>query len=165
MKHLYCPWREQYSLDESRSKEQGATSKECVFCIQFQQDKDAEHFIFKRYDHCIVMLNRYPYNVGHMLILPKEHCSDLSQLSTLTLHELIDITSKTVTILREHAGAQGANIGLNLGKIAGAGIPSHLHMHVVPRYSGDTNFMVTIAETKSISFDLPAMYNRLKSYF
>ena len=165
MKQLYCPWREHYSADDSRSKQEDATSDECVFCKQFQNKNDNENLIIKRYDHCVVMLNKYPYNAGHILILPKEHCSDLSQLSTLTRNELMELTAKSVDVLREHGAAQGANIGLNIGKIAGAGIPSHLHMHVVPRYAGDTNFMVTIAETKNISFDLLKMLKKLRPHF
>jgi ATP adenylyltransferase len=165
MKQLYCPWREQYSADDGRSKQQDTSTEECVFCAQFRDKHDDDNFIIKRFDHCIMMLNKYPYNAGHLLIIPKEHCSDLSQLSTPTRNELMELTTKAVTVVREHIGAQGANIGLNIGKIAGAGIPSHLHMHVVPRYHGDTNFMVTIAETKTVSFDLANMLKKLRHYF
>lgn len=165
MKQLYCPWREHYSKDDGRSKQQDTTENECVFCVQFNGTSDDENLIIKHFEHCIVMLNKYPYNAGHILILPKEHCSDLSLLSPEVRNELMELTSKAVTVLREQINAQGANIGLNIGKIAGAGIPSHLHMHVVPRYNGDTNFMVTIAETKNISFDLVEMLKKLRPHF
>lgn len=165
MKQLYCPWREHYSADDGRSKQPDATKDECVFCAQFQSSEDDNHLIIKRYDHCVVMLNKYPYNAGHLLILPIEHCSDLELLSTATRNELMELTSKAVRIVREQIGAQGANIGLNVGKIAGAGIPSHLHMHVVPRYAGDTNFMVIIGETKTVSFDLKKMLEKLRPHF
>lgn len=165
MKQLYCPWREDYSKDDSHSKQQHATEQECVFCNQFNNSNDNENLIIKRFEHCIVMLNKYPYNAGHILILPKEHVSDLSLLSSAARAELMELTTLAVTVTREQINAQGANIGLNIGKIAGAGIPSHLHMHMVPRYNGDTNFMVTIAETKNISFDLIEMLKRLKPHF
>lgn len=165
MKQLYCPWREQYSKDDGRSKQHNATEDECVFCAQFNNTNDDENLIIKRFEHCVVMLNKYPYNAGHILILPKIHVSDLSLLTPEARTELMELTSKAVTVTRNHINAQGANIGLNIGKIAGAGIPSHLHMHVVPRYNGDTNFMVTIAETKNISFDLIEMLKRLRPFF
>lgn len=165
MNHLYCPWREHYCNDDGPTKQGDTTDSECVFCTQFATQADDANFIIKRYEYCIVMLNRYPYNPGHLLILPNAHLSDLTLLSKQARDELMEITTRSIEILRNHAGAHGANIGMNLGKIAGAGIPSHLHMHVVPRYTGDTNFMTTVAETKTISFDLKEILERLKAHF
>ena len=131
-----------------RSKQTDTTQNECVFCKQFNQKDDTNNLIIKRFDHNIVMLNKFPYNAGHLLILPKEHISDLSNMSVEARAEMMELLQKGIGVLREVIQAQGANIGMNVGKIAGAGIPSHLHMHIVPRYAGDTNFMATIAQTK-----------------
>lgn len=165
MKQLYCPWREHYSKDDGRSKQACASEDECVFCSQINDSHDEENFIIKRYTHCVVMLNKYPYNAGHLLILPKKHVSDLSLMPESARNELMELTTHAIQVLREHCHAQGVNVGLNIGKIAGAGIPSHLHMHIVPRYQGDTNFMVTVAETKNVSFDLHEMLKRLRLVF
>ncbi len=162
MKNLYCPWRSSYSSDDGRSKQEDATSDECVFCAQIKAHEDPKHLILKRFKHHIVMLNKYPYNAGHLLILPLEHYADLSQLSPEAQHELIELTTRCSTLLKKELHAHGINIGMNLGKAAGAGIPSHLHMHILPRFQGDTNFMPTIAETKNVSFDLHKLYEQLR---
>lgn len=165
MKQLYCPWRSAYSKDDGRSKQSDTTEKECVFCTQFKQTDDENNLIIKRFNHNIVMLNKYPYNAGHLLILPTAHVSDLSSMSLDARNEMMELIHKGTNVLREVIQAQGANIGMNIGKIAGAGIPAHLHMHIVPRYAGDTNFMATIAHTKNISFDLQEMMKKIKAHF
>ncbi len=165
MKQLYCPWRSSYSKDDGRTKQSDTTQKECVFCTQFKQTDDENNLIVKRFEHNIIMLNKFPYNAGHLLILPKAHVSDLSQMTPEARNEMMELMHQSANVLREAIQAQGANIGMNVGKIAGAGIPSHLHMHIVPRYAGDTNFMATIAETKNISFDLKEMMQKIKAHF
>jgi ATP adenylyltransferase len=165
MKHLYAPWRSEYSQSVAQTKQEHATQENCTFCIQFKDKDDEEHFILRRFEHCIVMLNVYPYNAGHLLILPDQHVALLPELSKATRSELIELVSHSSTILKELLQAHGINIGLNLGKAAGAGIPSHLHFHVLPRYTGDTNFLPTLADTKQISFDLKAIYKKLKPAF
>ena len=165
MKHLFCPWRSNYSKDEGRSKQEDTTQKECVFCKQLHQQADAQHFILKRYPHHAVMLNKYPYNAGHLLIIPLEHTAELYSLSREAQHELIELVSLCSNVLTKALKAHGINVGLNLGKAAGAGIPSHLHMHVLPRFTGDTNFLPTLTDTKTVSFDLKEIYQQLLPYF
>ena len=111
------------------------------------------------------MLNRFPYNAGHLLILPYKHVADLNDLPAEAQHELIELTAKSIDVLKKELGAQGINIGMNLGKIGGAGIPAHIHQHVLPRWQGDTNFLPILTETKAISFDLREIYNKLKEAF
>lgn len=164
MKHLYAPWRSEYSQSVAQTKQEHTTEEHCVFCIKLKEN-DGEHFILRRFEHCIVLLNLYPYNAGHILILPYEHVASLPELSKAARSELIELTSHSSIILKEILQAHGINIGLNLGKAAGAGIPSHLHMHVLPRYTGDTNFMPLLADTKQISFDLKEIYKKLKPAF
>lgn len=165
MKQLYAPWREDYSVSVANTKNEGAQKTECVFCSNFNSTHDEEHFILRRFNHIIVMLNLFPYNAGHLLLLPINHKASLDELSKETRIELIELTNHSATILGKKLKCDGLNIGLNLGKAAGAGIPSHLHMHVLPRFTGDTNFLPTLADTKAISFDLVKIYRQLKPEF
>ena len=162
MKQLYAPWREQYS---SSIAAQGEQAHSCGFCREFDEHSDDKHFILKRFKHMIVMLNLYPYNAGHLLILPIAHLAHLEELPQEARYELIELTAHSTTIVKKVLGCHGINIGMNLGKAAGAGIPSHLHLHVLPRFTGDTNFLPVLADTKQISFDLKKMYERLKPSF
>jgi ATP adenylyltransferase len=113
----------------------------------------------------VVMLNRFPYNAGHLLILPYAHKAGLNELSKEDRQELTELTNASIEIVKRELTCDGVNIGANLGKAAGAGIPSHLHMHILPRFLGDTNFLPTLADTKQISFDLGKIYTRLKPHF
>jgi len=161
MDRLYAPWRSGYvgSADDKGGKDA------CIFCSMFAQSKDEEHFILRRFTHTIIMLNKYPYNSGHLMILPKEHLADLEQLAPPVLHELIELTASANAILKKATTCHALNVGLNLGKAAGGSQASHLHMHVLPRWTGDTNFLATLADTKTISLDLPKMYRELKPHF
>ena len=162
MKQLYAPWRSNYTLGISDKK----NGKTCPFCVQAADTNDAEHFIIKRYKHCFVMLNLYPYNAGHLMVIPYQHTGQLPELPAQAQHEIIDVVSHAVTILQTTLKAEGLNIGFNFGgKAAGGSIPEHLHLHVVPRWLGDTNFLVTLADTKPISFDLQKMYEQLQKAF
>ena len=165
MKLLYCPWRSEYSADVAQGKNENATQDECIFCTQFKQKKDAEYFILKRFAHHAVMLNKYPYNAGHLLILPFNHVANLHELSKESRGELTELIMHSTQILKHTLDSHGFNIGLNLGKAGGAGIPSHLHYHILPRYVGDTNFLPTLADTKQISFNLGEFYQKLKPEF
>lgn len=165
MKQLYCPWREKYSNDTSKIRQPDATETECVFCKQFKENNDAQNFILKRYKHNVIILNKFPYNAGHLMVIPLTHTSDIDQLSPEERAELIELTSRASTILRETLHAQGMNIGMNLGTRGGAGIPSHIHMHVIPRYDRDTNFLATVSGTKAISHDLHEIYEKLRPLF
>lgn len=165
MKKLYAPWRSSYTTSTARTKNENTKKNECVFCSQIKEKKDAKHFILKRTKNSIVMLNLYPYNAGHLLVLPVSHTATLDKLSKEQRAELMELVSQTSSIVTKILGAEGVNVGLNLGKASGAGIPSHLHFHVLPRWIGDTNFLPTLSDTKQISFDLKKIYTQLKKGF
>lgn len=160
MKHLYAPWRGDYNQSNSQNSEQ------CPFCIKNKESDDQENFVIKRYKHVFVILNKYPYNAGHCMVIPYHHTGSISDLSLEIRTELMEITTLTTSILEKYLKADGTNIGINSGgKAAGGSIPDHLHMHIVPRFAGDTSFMVTIADTKPITKNLSILYNDLKKAF
>lgn len=165
MKKLYCPWRGEYTLKTAHTKNEDAPADECVFCQRIAQTNDEENLIIKRGKHTVIFLNKYPYNAGHILIMPYEHVAQLTQLSTAARAELMEMLAQSEPIMRNTLGAHGVNMGVNLGKAAGAGIPSHLHFHVLPRWEGDTNFLPVLADTKQISFDLHEFYKKIKKAF
>jgi ATP adenylyltransferase len=165
MDRLYAPWREGYATRVDAEKKEHISHDACVFCLQLEEGTDEKYFILRRFPNTIVMLNLYPYNGGHLLVLPFKHTDSLSQLSPDIRAEIMEVTNQSIIILSEVLEAQGFNVGLNLARAAGAGIPSHVHFHVVPRWIGDTNFLVTLANTKQISVDLYALYTKLRPYF
>jgi ATP adenylyltransferase len=165
MKMLYAPWRSEYTNDTHEGKTEDTTQKSCVFCNQFASNKDVEHGIIKRFDHTIVIINKYPYNAGHVLLLPIEHVGSLDKLTPEVRTELMELINISVTTVKKALKAEGINVGINIGKAAGAGIPSHLHVHILPRWNGDTNYMPTIGQTKVISFDLNTIYETLTKAF
>lgn len=166
MKILYAPWREDYTTKSVRGTDGAENSSEenCVFCEQLKAQNDDEHFILRRFKHCYVVLNRYPYNGGHLLVLPLEHKSKLSELSSEARIELIEVISHCSSFLEQELDAKGINVGLNQGKAAGAGLPSHLHFHVLPRWIGDTNFLPTLGQTKIVSTSLNDIFKKLKPH-
>lgn len=164
MKILYVPWRKKYAQDVN-IKNECAEKKNCPFCTAFADNNDAKNYIIKRYNHNVLILNLYPYNAGHMMVIPYTHTSNIHELSPEARAEMVEIMSQASQVAQEKLGAHGVNIGMNLGKEAGAGIPSHIHLHVLPRWKGDTNFMPLLANTKTISFDLNEIYADLKKYF
>lgn len=165
MNKLYAPWRADYTTGSAHKNSEGQPQNECVFCRQIASQEDERYFILKRFANHTIMLNLYPYNAGHLLIVSNAHIASLQELNQEARAELMELTTLCVDILKKALDAHGINIGLNLGKAAGAGIPSHLHMHVLPRFTGDTNFMPTIADTKVISFNLNSIYKKLHQHF
>lgn len=165
MKFLYVPWRSKYVQQKGPIKSPTAKKEECVFCLKFSENMDNSNFILARFKYHAVILNLHPYNTGHLMILPFEHVKKLNELSNEARAELIELTNYSINILEEQLECEGINFGINLGKTAGAGIPSHLHLHIVPRWQGDTNFLPIIADVKIISFDLNKIYNDLKPKF
>ncbi len=165
MKNIFAPWRSNYASDQGQSKQEGTTSDQCTFCSQLKTNNDDKNFILKRFKNSFVILNKYPYNAGHIMILPIKHVGLLNELSKEERSELMELANKSIEILQATLKNDGLNLGLNLGTAAGAGIPSHLHIHILPRWKGDTSFMSTIAETKVISFDLQKIYDQLKHAF
>ncbi len=161
MKKIYSPWRSSYISDTVRKKEDSG----CVFCKMFKENNDEKNFILKRSKNCSIIMNCYPYNAGHLMILPYQHKNELCDLPQETRSEIMEETNLSIEILKKTLEPEAFNLGINFGKASGGGIPSHLHLHVVPRWNGDTNFMTVIAEAKPISFDLNEIYKKLKTAF
>ena len=135
--------------------------KSCVFCRILADHKDKQHLIFIRKSHAYAVLNLYPYSNGHCLIVPNRHVADINKLPQDEYVGLMDLLLITQDLLQKVFKPQGFNIGINIGRIAGAGIPNHVHIHIVPRWKGDHNFMPVTAGTKVISQSLSAIYNKL----
>jgi ATP adenylyltransferase len=139
-KRLWAPWRLEYI--------RGPKPDECIFCAAVEANDDAEHHVLARGERCLVMLNAYPYNNGHLMVSPYEHVPSIEELEDGTLLELMHLTQRALGALREAYSPEGFNLGVNQGKIAGAGFDDHVHLHVVPRWGGDTNFMPVIGDTR-----------------
>lgn len=155
MDKLWAPWRVRYV-----TKIIGQT-KGCVFCRILKARQDKKNYIFVRTKHSFAVLNIYPYNNGHTLIVPNRHAKDLDRLTKVEREDLIQLLIYSRRLLDKVLKPAGYNIGINLGRISGAGIPGHLHIHVVPRWRGDVNFMPVTAYTKVISQSLRALFDRL----
>ncbi len=153
---LWTPWRMAYVGGTAKSSD-------CVFCAAAAGDDDVGTLVLHRGEHSFVIMNLYPYNTGHLMVLPYEHVHDLSALSVETRAELVELTSSFATGLREVMGCEGLNLGMNLGSAAGAGIADHLHQHLVPRWVGDANFMPLVGGTKVLPELLPATYGKLRA--
>jgi ATP adenylyltransferase len=165
MKKLYAPWRHPYVSNKKKHSNNENLKNNCVFCDKFEQDNDKENLILKRFDCSIVIMNSYPYNAGHLMVLPTEHKDDLSDVSSPVKAELMDVVTLSKEILQDVLTCEGFNIGINLGSAGGGGIPSHLHIHILPRWSGDTNFLATLGDIKLICSDLNEIYSNLKKKF
>ena len=158
---LWAPWRLDYIKDPDRKPEPAEDG--CFLCrYRDEAASDAEHFVVHRGEMTLVVLNRFPYNNGHLLIAPREHKGDLGELSDAELLECQTQIRRMTARLRTVLNAEGFNIGLNLGRVAGAGLPGHLHWHVVPRWSGDSNFMTVTADTNVIPQSLRALFTLLQ---
>ncbi|MCS7234517.1 MAG: HIT domain-containing protein [Armatimonadota bacterium] len=157
MKQLWAPWRLAYI--------KGPEPEECIFCTKPAEGRDEENLIVWRGGSAFVMLNRYPYNSGHVMAVPRRHTGDLDDLTPPEVQDLWDAVRRSVRALRRAFGAQAFNIGINLGRAAGAGIEDHLHVHVVPRWAGDTNFMPVLADVKVIPQHLEDTYHQLREAF
>jgi ATP adenylyltransferase len=139
----------------------GSKPSECIFCTKPAEQRDRENYILYRGQHGYIMLNAYPYNNGHLLILPYAHVPTLEQLDEATAAELMLLTQRGITALRRSMSPEGFNIGVNIGKAAGAGIADHVHVHIVPRWTGDTNFMPVVGSVRLVPELLEATYERL----
>ena len=157
MKNLWAPWRKEFIL--------GKKEKGCIFCKRLRQKKDKENLILFRGKKSFVILNRFPYNSGHLMVSPKRHIGKLEQLRKDELFELVFLCQKAVKIIKEALKPDGLNLGMNLERSSGAGIADHLHIHIVPRWDGDTNFMPVLTDTKLISLSLEDVYRQLKNKF
>ena len=159
MKQLWAPWRMEYILNEIDKTE------ECIFCRFPQENNDEKYLIVYRSPLSFVILNKFPYNNGHLLVVPYQHTGDILELSEDIMIDLQRTIRKSVRVLRNVMQPHAMNIGMNLGRSAGAGIDTHLHYHIVPRWDGDTNFMPVVAGTKVVSESLRASWKKLQSEF
>ena len=163
MDRLWSPWRSEYIAASGSPDSKGG---ECVFCeIQRDPSKDESNFVLHRAEHNFVVLNIHPYIPGHILVIPYEHLSDLDATPRDTTNEMMDLTKRSQTALREAYKPQGYNIGMNLGAAAGAGIVDHIHVHILPRWVGDSNFMSTVGATRVLPEDLGTTYHKLLGKF
>ncbi len=153
---LWAPWRIEYILS--------AKNPGCVLCQKVQDgpEKDAENLLLFRGNHCFLIMNLYPYNTGHLMVVPYLHTNDLTSLTAEIAGEMTEFSQRGVALLREVLKPEGFNLGMNLGKVAGAGIDDHLHQHLVPRWNGDTNFMPVLAQTHCMPELLPATFAKLQ---
>ena len=168
MDRLWTPWRYQYISGEAAEKSgDDSSSNSCIFCALTQADpaRDERNYILHRAQHNFIVLNLYPYTSGHLLIIPYEHASELDSVSKEATDELMDLAKRAQTVLRAAYRPDGFNLGMNLGQAAGAGVAGHVHLHVLPRWTGDANFMTTAGETRVLPEDLPTTYNKLHNKF
>jgi ATP adenylyltransferase len=143
----------------------GPKERGCVFCNRARRKTDRKDLILHRGKTSFVILNKYPYNPGHLMVVPKRHVSSLAELNLREREEIFSLMAKTEAVMRKSMRPQGFNMGLNLGKAAGAGIDDHLHFHVIPRWFADTNFWPVLAETKSMPQHLLDTYDLLKRFW
>jgi ATP adenylyltransferase len=160
---LYTPWRFDYI--KGASGEKTGHGEGCVFCALAARTDDEQTFILHRAALNFVVLNIYPYTSGHLMVVPFEHTADFAALRKETSDELMDLAKRAQGILQEVYRPHGFNLGINLGQAAGAGVTDHLHMHILPRWGGDSNFMTTVAETRVLPEDLRTTYERLRGRF
>jgi ATP adenylyltransferase len=162
LERLWSPWRYDYIASGSG----GSSPPGCVFCrILNDPENDETNLVLHRAVHNFVVLNIYPYVSGHLLIVPNEHTGDLDLASKATTDELMDLTKKAQIALREAYNPAGFNVGMNQGAASGAGVADHIHIHVLPRWVGDTNFMSTVGNTRVLPEELTTTYKKLVGRF
>jgi len=158
MENLYAPWRDDYV----KGKEQGG----CVFCnISTHPEKDDEYMVLYRDEICFVVMNKYPYTPGHFMIIPHQHTDSLETLPSSDWQHIALLAQKGVAALKDEFRTGSVNIGMNLGEAAGAGIAEHIHLHLLPRWHKDTNFITTIGDARVYSVDFIEIYQRVKAAF
>ena len=155
MEKLYSPWRSQYIEGVDKQEE-------CFLCNAYKSNEDEKNLVLYRGKKCFVIMNLYPYNAGHLMVCPNKHIGDFLLLDKETLCELNTLTQKMIKALKKSLNPDGFNLGYNLGKVSGAGLETHIHNHIVPRWNGDTNFMPVLGEVKVISQDLKEIYHNIK---
>ncbi len=153
---LWAPWRIEYILSKKDDR--------CAFC-DAQAGEDEKQLILKRGKYCFIIMNIFPYNPGHLMVVPYMHTSDFSDLDKEMHAEISVFENLSLKILDDVMHPEGYNVGLNLGRVAGAGIKDHLHVHIVPRWNGDTNFMPVLSSTRIVSEALVSTYNKLSNKF
>ena len=157
MKELWAPWRVEYF---KKAKDKG-----CFLCRSFAGRKDRQNHILKRGRNCAVVMNRYPYTGGHLMVCPYRHISDLKEMTAAEHAELMELTVKAMDALKKTLKPDGFNIGINLGEAAGAGLKDHVHLHIVPRWKGDTNFITVMADVRVVPQSLLELWDILRREF
>ena len=157
MDRLWAPWRMRYI--ETADEAEG-----CIFCTKPEENRDDENLILLRGERAFIMLNAFPYSNGHLMVSPYKHTADLDDLADKELLDLMKVTRRGVNVLKAAFRPDGFNIGINMGRVAGAGIRDHVHIHIVPRWNGDTNFMPVLADVRVIPESLAVVYERLKEH-
>ena len=157
MDRLWSPWRLEYVT--------GTKAKDCVFCLTAEDAADQRSLIVHEGTTCYVILNLYPYNNGHLMVVPRRHVATFAALTPEELQEIALLTQRSEVALTEAYAPHGLNVGVNLGKPAGAGVESHLHVHLVPRWNGDTNFMTVVGDMRVLPEDLGSSAARLRPIF
>ena len=163
MDRLYTPWR--FDDIKGESGEKTGTGSTCVFCTISSRGDDEATFILHRAALNFVVLNIYPYTSGHLMVVPFEHTADFAALPPETSSEMMELAKRAQSLLAEVYRPHGFNLGMNLGQAAGAGVSDHLHLHLLPRWSGDANFMTTVGETRVLPEDLRSTYEKLRGRF
>jgi ATP adenylyltransferase len=158
MDYIWTPWRYQYMKDAASGKQ-----VECIFCDAAARRDDAETLVVYRGANSFIILNRYPYTSGHVMVVPYAHVPDLGGCDTATLDEIMRLAQRVEAVFRETYRPDGMNLGMNLGRAAGAGVAGHVHMHVLPRWFGDANFMTVTGETRVHPEELSTTYRRLRA--
>jgi len=157
MDYIWTPWRYAYITSAARTSG-------CVFC-ELQKKNDEDAFIVHRAEHCFVILNAFPYTSGHVMIVPYAHLDQLEKLPKPAAHEMMELSQKMEAVLRVEYKPDGVNLGMNIGEAAGAGVVGHIHMHILPRWSADSNFMTVLGETRVLPEDLATTWKRLREAF
>jgi ATP adenylyltransferase len=158
MKYITAPWREEYIKKAFKMTE-------CIFCRALQVKNDNETFILYRAEHNFIILNRYPYTPGHLMIAPHEHLDSIEKAEKKITDEMVDLLKQSLSVLRKTYRPHGFNTGMNIGHSAGAGVADHYHLHVIPRWTGDANFMPLIGKTKVVIEAIETTYAKLKPHF
>lgn len=158
MKPLWAPWRMEYILSDQKGSG-------CIFCPGDHRDRDEERLILYVGPLSMVMMNRFPYINGHLLVAPVRHVPDLDGLSNEETMDLLLMVRRSIGVLKKVMGPEGFNVGLNLGRVAGAGVEEHMHFHIVPRWNGDTNYMTVFGEVRVIPEHIEETYQKLLPYF
>lgn len=161
MEYLWAPWRSAYVTDSSKKDRKFS----CIFCDFIAENNDKGNLIVYRGKYSFIILNRFPYNPGHIMIVPYRHIPSIELLDANETVEIFNLIKLSLKILREIYSPDGFNVGINIGRVAGAGIESHVHVHIVPRWNGDANFMPVISNTKVLPEALEDTYNKLKKGF
>ena len=158
MEYIAAPWREEYIRNVCQMNE-------CIFCRALKLNDDQKAYILFRGKHNFIMLNKYPYTPGHLMIAPYKHLNSIESAEKKSSGEMMELLTKCLVILREHYNPQGFNTGMNIGHSAGAGVADHYHLHIIPRWIGDSNFMPLIGKTKVVLQDLHTTYDQLLTRF